>query len=59
MLVPVPQEQKALVRMRTLRSEGLSFRKIAELVSADGTPISHVGVKMVLAADREISPAVA
>ena len=38
-LVPMPQEQAALARMRALRSEGLSFRKIAELVSAEGTPI--------------------
>jgi hypothetical protein len=49
-LVPKPQEQMALARMRALRSEGLSFRKIAELVSAEGTPISHVGVKVVLGA---------
>ena len=53
-LVPMPQEQIALARMRVWRSEGLSFRRIAELVSADGTPISHMGVKLALAAaDRE------
>jgi DNA invertase Pin-like site-specific DNA recombinase len=53
-LVPMPQEQAALVRMRTLRNEGLSLRKIAELNSVDGTAISHQGVKLALAAiDRE------
>jgi putative DNA-invertase from lambdoid prophage Rac len=53
-LVPMPLEQAALARMRALRSEGLSFRKIAEQVAADGVQISHMGVKLALAAaDRE------
>ena len=53
-LVPMPQEQAALARMRTLRSEGLSLRKIAKQISAEGTPISHMGVKLALdAADHD------
>jgi hypothetical protein len=40
--------------MRALRDEGLSFRKIAEQIAADGVKISHVGVKQALAAaERE------
>lgn len=35
-LVPVPEEQAVIARMRELRSEGLSLRAIAEALEAEG-----------------------
>jgi putative DNA-invertase from lambdoid prophage Rac len=53
-LLPDPTQQAALTRMRALRAEGLSYRKIAEQIAAEGVKISHVGVKQALAAaERE------
>jgi len=43
-LVPVPEQQAAIERMKVLRAEGLSLRAIAEAMKAGGVPISHVGV---------------
>ena len=37
-------------RMRKLRNDGLSLRKIAEQMAQDGIEISHVGVQRALAA---------
>jgi DNA invertase Pin-like site-specific DNA recombinase len=52
-LVPVPAEQEALETIRQARNEGLSLRRIAELVhERHGLTISHVAVQRVLAADR-------
>jgi putative DNA-invertase from lambdoid prophage Rac len=52
-LVPVPEQQSAIRRMRKLREQGRSFRLIAETISAAGMSITHSGVKNVLrAADR-------
>jgi putative DNA-invertase from lambdoid prophage Rac len=47
-LVPMPDQQAALVRMRRLRAEGAPFRVIAAKMVADGVQISHAGVKKVL-----------
>jgi uncharacterized protein YoaH (UPF0181 family) len=47
--VPIPEQQAALARMRTLRAEGLSFRAIAERIAAEGVKVSHMGVKNALA----------
>jgi putative DNA-invertase from lambdoid prophage Rac len=49
-LVAVPEQQAALARMRALRASGASLRSIAEQIAADGIKISHVGVKLALAA---------
>ena len=46
-----PEQQAAIVRMRALRAEGASLQKIAAVLTVDGTPISHVGVKKALAAN--------
>jgi hypothetical protein len=53
-LVAVPEQQKALTRMRTMRAGGAALRAIAEQITADGVKISHVGGKQALAAaERE------
>jgi putative DNA-invertase from lambdoid prophage Rac len=49
-LVPVPEQQSALKRMRTLREQGLALRTIAEKMKAAGVSISHAGVKKALQA---------
>jgi putative DNA-invertase from lambdoid prophage Rac len=52
-LVPVPEQQAALKRMRQLRAKGLALRSIATEMAAAGVQISHVGVKKaLLAADK-------
>jgi putative DNA-invertase from lambdoid prophage Rac len=51
-LVPVPDQQKAIETMRRLRAKGLALRAIAEKLTEAGQPISHQGVKKVLAAGR-------
>jgi putative DNA-invertase from lambdoid prophage Rac len=51
-LVAVPEQQKALDRMRALRAEGLSLHKIAVAIREEGLAISHMGVKKILAATR-------
>jgi DNA invertase Pin-like site-specific DNA recombinase len=40
---PVPDQQKALRRMRTLRAEGRSTRDIAEVMRAEGHPTARGG----------------
>ncbi|MER8412611.1 recombinase family protein [Mesorhizobium sp. M1342] len=47
-LVEVPAEQAAIEKMRVLRSQGVSLRTIAEIVTDDGLPLSHAAVKKVL-----------
>jgi len=49
-LVPIPEQQVALRRMRELRDQGLSLRAIADRMKAAGFSISHAGVKNALAA---------
>jgi len=54
-LLPVPEQQAALARMRKLRAAGMPLRGIAEKMGADGIQISHVGVQKALAAaDRPV-----
>jgi DNA invertase Pin-like site-specific DNA recombinase len=48
-LVPVPEQQKAITRMRKLRAEGKSLMAIASDLTERGHPISHMGVKRTLA----------
>jgi DNA invertase Pin-like site-specific DNA recombinase len=43
-LVPIPEEQDAIERMKRLRAEGLSFRDISAAMIADGFEVSHVTV---------------
>jgi DNA invertase Pin-like site-specific DNA recombinase len=53
-LVPVPAEQEALETIRKARDEGLSLRRIADLIhERHGLSISHMAVKRVLEADAE------
>ena len=52
-LVPVPEQQAAIRRMRKLKDQGLALRTIADKMRAASVPISHVGVKKaLLAANR-------
>jgi putative DNA-invertase from lambdoid prophage Rac len=48
-LIEVPDQQRAIQRIRQLRREGLSLRAISAAVSAEGVKLSHEGVKNVLA----------
>jgi putative DNA-invertase from lambdoid prophage Rac len=56
-LVKVPEQQAAINRIHTLRSEGLSLHKIAAALKAEGISLSHMGVKKVLAATSPPSAA--
>jgi putative DNA-invertase from lambdoid prophage Rac len=47
-LVEVPEQQKAITRMKKLRQQGRSLRAISDALKADGVDISHVGVAAVL-----------
>ena len=47
-LVEVPEQQRAIRRMRKLRDEGLSLRKIAAALARDGVKLNHVGVQRAL-----------
>jgi DNA invertase Pin-like site-specific DNA recombinase len=49
-LVPIPEQQAAIRKMRRLRSQGLALRAIAAKMKAAGVSISHAGVKNALAA---------
>jgi DNA invertase Pin-like site-specific DNA recombinase len=48
--VPIPEQQLAIQRMWEPRAEGKSLMAIAEILRAEGTPISHMGVKSALRA---------
>jgi putative DNA-invertase from lambdoid prophage Rac len=54
-LVPVPEQQAAIRRMRKLKDQGLALRVIADTMTASGVQISHVGVKKALAAGDRAS----
>lgn len=47
-LVPVPEEQAVIQRVKRLRCEGQSLRAIAATLSDDGQRVSHVTVKRIL-----------
>lgn len=55
-LVPVPEQQRAIRRMRELRAKGLSFRAIQARLAKRGTVLSHMGVRKVLQADNAPAP---
>lgn len=42
-LVPNASEQKVIQRMKTLRAEGLSFKRIADRLAAEGVPTKNGG----------------
>ena len=44
-LVPIPEQQAAIRRMRKLRDQGLALRAIADQMKASGVSISHARVK--------------
>lgn len=48
-LVPIPEQQAAIKQMRKLHKQGHSLRAIASAVTAEGLPISYVGVRDILA----------
>jgi DNA invertase Pin-like site-specific DNA recombinase len=50
-VVPAPNEQAAIGRMRALREEGLSLRAIRDRLAADGVKVSHVAVGNALKAE--------
>jgi hypothetical protein len=53
-LVPIPEQQAALRKMRRMRAAGLALRAIAEKMRATGVAISHQGGENALvAADRQ------
>lgn len=43
-LVPVPNQQEAIKRMRKLRAKGLSLRAISDKLAEAGVKVSHVAV---------------
>jgi putative DNA-invertase from lambdoid prophage Rac len=43
-LVPVPDQQAAIGRMRKLRAKGLSLRAISDRLAGEGVKVSHVAV---------------
>jgi putative DNA-invertase from lambdoid prophage Rac len=47
-LIPVPEEQAAIARMRALRAKGLSLRRIRDALAAEGVKVSHVAVSNAL-----------
>jgi putative DNA-invertase from lambdoid prophage Rac len=53
-LVEVPDEQAAIVRMKTMRLAGASLRTIAEAMQAEGFDVSHVTAKKLI--ERDLAP---
>lgn len=49
-LVPVPEQQAAILRMVAARQTGTSLRKIAETATREGFDLSHAGVAKIVAA---------
>jgi DNA invertase Pin-like site-specific DNA recombinase len=54
-LTEVPEQQCAIQRIIELRRNGLSLRAISAAMAADGTRLSHEGVKNVLAAANNLN----
>ena len=52
-LVPIPEQQDALHRMKALRGEGKSLRAISAELAVLGHRVSHVAVKAALARGAE------
>jgi DNA invertase Pin-like site-specific DNA recombinase len=50
-LVPVPEQQAAIKKMRKLRAKGLSLRAIRDRLAEDDQRLSHVAVGNALKAD--------
>jgi hypothetical protein len=51
----VPEQQKALRRIRQLHAEGLSPYKISADLGERGVKLSHVTVRKIVSADRAVS----
>ena len=49
-LVPIPDQQAAIARMRALRADGLSLRAIRDRMAGEGVRLSHVAVDNALKA---------
>jgi DNA invertase Pin-like site-specific DNA recombinase len=49
-LVAIPEQQQAIERMRELHADGMSLRKIAAELAAEGHKLSHMSVANILAA---------
>jgi putative DNA-invertase from lambdoid prophage Rac len=47
-LVPLPDEQEAITKMRRMKAEGMSLRAIAVTLKASGHSLSHTAVARVL-----------
>ena len=47
-LVGIPAQQAAIKRILRLREARKSYREIAEKLTAEGCPVSHVGIRSVL-----------
>ena len=54
-LVPVPEQQAALRRIRKLAAEGLSPYKIADDLASRDVKLSHVTIRKIVSADRPAS----
>lgn len=48
LLVEIPEEQAARLRILGLRAGGATLRRIAKIITAEGFPISYSGVDRVL-----------
>lgn len=47
-LVPIPEEQAAIEKMKVLKDSGLSLREISAEIQKDGHKVSHVSVGKIL-----------
>ena len=52
-LVPVPEQQRELRRIRNLATDGLSPYKISADLATRGVKLSHVTIRKILATDRQ------
>ena len=52
-LIEVPEQQKAIARIRKLRAAGMSLRQIAAVLADDGIELSHESVRKVLDMQQE------
>jgi putative DNA-invertase from lambdoid prophage Rac len=51
-LVEIPEQQKAIQAMASMKNEGLALRTIAERMTAQGFKLSHEGVKKIIVASE-------
>src|SRR4051794_40080802 len=54
-LVPVPEQQRELRRIRKLAAEGLSPYRIADDLASRGVKLSHVTIRKIVSTDRVAS----